>query len=87
MRGEEAYELCVTEQTADLGQLEEKPNLAAATDDERVAIEDGCRSSGFFYGPAAYYRCAQERLEGLAAAAADSKLAVAGAGTPSGEHR
>jgi hypothetical protein len=86
MRGEEAYELCVTEQTADLGQLEEKPNLAAATDAERAAIEDGCRSSGFFYGPAAYYRCAQERLDGLAGGA-DSKLAVAGAGTPSGEHR
>jgi hypothetical protein len=87
MRGEEAYEHCVAEQTADLGQLGEKPSLAAATDYERAAIEDGCRSSGFFYGPAAYYRCAQERLVALAAADAATKLAVAGTPLPSGERR
>jgi hypothetical protein len=87
MRGEDAYERCVTEQTADLGQLGEKPSLAAASDHERAAIEDGCRSSGFFYGPAAYYRCAQERLVMLAAADAGPKLAVAGANAPSGDHR
>jgi hypothetical protein len=87
MRGEDAYERCVAEQTADLGQLGEKPSLAAATDDERAAIEDGCRSSGFFYGPAAYYRCAQERLVGLAAADGRQELAEAGTRVPSGEHR
>jgi len=87
MRGEDAYARCVAEQTADLGQLGEKPNLAAATDDERAAIEDGCRSSGFFYGPAAYYRCAQERLVGLTAADDRPELAEAGTGAPPGEHR
>ena len=87
MRGEDAYARCVAEQTADLGQLGEKPNLAAATDDERAAIENGCRSSGFFYGPAAYYRCAQERLVGLAAADGRQELAEAGTSAPPGEHR
>ena len=87
MRGEEAYQRCVAEQTADLGQLTEKPSLAAATDTERGAIEESCRSSGFFYGPAAYYRCAQARLVMLAAAETRPELAVAGPGTPSGEHR
>jgi hypothetical protein len=87
MRGEDAYDRCVAEQTADLGQLGEKPSLAAATGNERAAIEDGCRSSGFFYGPAAYYRCAQERLVMLAAADTGAKLAVAGASAPSADHR
>jgi hypothetical protein len=87
MRGEEAYERCVTEQTADLGQLGEKPSLAAASDRERGAIEESCRSSGFFYGPAAYYRCAQERLVMLAAADGATELAVVGTGAPSGDHR
>jgi hypothetical protein len=83
MRGEDAYVRCVAEQTADLGQLGEKPSLAAAADHERAAIEDGCRSSGFFYGPAAYYRCAQQRLAGLAADGASGELAVAGPSQPS----
>jgi hypothetical protein len=87
MRGEDAYTRCVAEQTADLGQLGEKPSLAAAADHERAAIEDGCRSSGFFYGPAAYYRCAQQRLAGLAAAGASGELAVSGASQPSGDRR
>ena len=87
MRGEDAYERCVAEQTADLGQLGAKPSLAAAADHERAAIEDGCRSSGFFYGPAAYSRCAQQRLAGLAAAGASGELAVAGASEPSGDRR
>ena len=87
MRGEDAYERCVEEQTADLGQLGEKPSLAAATAHERAAIEDACRSSGFFYGPAAYYRCAQERLVMLAAAETATKLAVAGTGAPPSDHR
>jgi hypothetical protein len=83
MRGEDAYTRCVAEQTADLGQLGEKPSLTAAADHERAAIEDGCRSSGFFYGPAAYYRCAQQRLAELAGAGASGELAVAGASQPS----
>lgn len=87
MRGEDAYARCIGEQTADLGQLGEKPSLAAATDYERAAIEDGCRSSGFFYGPAAYYRCAQERLAALAAADSGPQLAVAGAGAPADDRR
>jgi len=87
MRGEDAYTRCVTEQTADLGQLGEKPSLAAATDYERAAIEDACRSSGFFYGPAAYYRCAQERLSLLDAADSGPKVAVAGAAAPASDHR
>lgn len=87
MRGEDAYARCIGEQTADLGQLGEKPSLAAATDYERAAIEDGCRSSGFFYGPAAYYRCAQERLAALDAADSGPQLAVAGAGAPADDRR
>ena len=87
MRGEDAYARCVAEQAADLGQLGEKPSLAAASDSERAAIEDGCRSSGFFYGPAAYYRCAQERLAWHAAADTGAKLAVAGSSAPAAEHR
>jgi hypothetical protein len=87
MRGEDAYERCVAEQTADLGQLGEKPSLAAATARERAAVEDACRSSGFFYGPAAYYRCAQERLVMLAAADTATELAVAGTGAPPADHR
>jgi hypothetical protein len=84
MRGEDAYDRCVAEQTADLGQIGEKPSLAAATDYERAAIEEGCRSSGFFFGPAAYYRCAQERLASLSA---DGGTALAVADAPAGDHR
>jgi hypothetical protein len=84
MRGDEAYERCVAEQTADLAQLGEKPNLAAATGAERAAIDDSCRSSGFFYGPAAYYRCAQERLAG---ADKRGELAVAETGAQPSERR
>jgi hypothetical protein len=87
MRGEDAYTRCVAEQTADLGQLGEKPSLAAASAYARAAIEDACRSSGFFYGPAAYYRCAQERLSVLEAADSGPKLAVAGAAAPASDHR
>jgi hypothetical protein len=87
MRGEDAYARCVAEQTADLGQLGQKPSLAAATDYERAAIEDACRSSGFFYGPAAYYRCAQERLSVLNAADSAPQLAVAGAAASARDRR
>jgi hypothetical protein len=78
LRGEAAYERCVAEQIADLAQLEDKPNLAAATAGQRAAIEDGCGNIGFFYGPAAFYRCAQERLVELAEAKERPELAVAG---------
>ncbi len=78
LRGEAAYERCVAEQIADLAQLEDKPNLAAATAGQRGAIEDGCGNIGFFYGPAAFYRCAQERLVELAEAKERPELAVAG---------
>jgi hypothetical protein len=87
MRGEDAYERCVADQTADLGQLGEKPSLTAASEHERAAIEDGCRSSGFFYGPAAYYRCAQQRLGGLTTEDGSDELAVAGSSARSGDRR
>jgi hypothetical protein len=86
LRGDAAYESCVAEQITDLTQLGERPGLAAATDAERAAIEDGCGSIGFFYGPAAFYRCAQERLAEVGAADERPDLTVAGAPPPD-EHR
>ncbi len=78
LRGEAAYERCVTEQIADLAQLGKKPILSPASDAERAVIEDGCGSVGFFYGPAAFYRCAQVRLAELAEANELAKLTLAG---------
>jgi hypothetical protein len=60
--GEPGYDRCVGEQVADLARLEDTPSLAALTDDERSAVAATCDSIGSFYGPAAFYRCAEERL-------------------------
>jgi hypothetical protein len=60
--GEAGYDRCVDEQIADLARLEDTPSLAALTDEERGAVAASCDSIGSFYGPAAFYRCAQESL-------------------------
>jgi hypothetical protein len=75
LRGGEAwYDRCVGEQLADLAGLASEPSVAAMTEAERAAVEGRCTSTGSFYGPAAFYRCAQERLAEVAAAGRNASL-------------
>jgi len=54
--------------------LESELSVAVMTRVQRVMVEDWCASTGSFYGPAAFYRCAQERIAEVAAAGRNTSL-------------